>query len=87
MVTRVYLQIRFRVRRRVILTRPKARRATPVEIITARCATPARLEALPESVFRLAHLRFLHINNQPTELPESIGRLAYLQELTLVSNA
>jgi len=46
------------------------------------------LEALPESVFRLAHLRFLYINNNRlAEPPESIGRLAYLQELTLVSNA
>ena len=45
------------------------------------------LQALPECVFRLAHLRFLYINNRPAELPESIGRLAYLQELTLVSNA
>jgi len=45
------------------------------------------LEVLPESVCRLAHLRFLHINNRPEELPESMGRLAYLQELTLVSNA
>jgi hypothetical protein len=46
------------------------------------------LQVLPESVCRLAHLRFLYFNNNRlTQLPESIGRLAYLQELTLVSNA
>jgi Leucine-rich repeat (LRR) protein len=45
------------------------------------------LEALPESVCRLAHLRFLYLNNNRlTQLPESIGRLARLQELALAGN-
>jgi hypothetical protein len=45
------------------------------------------LEVLPESVCRLARLRFLYLNNNRlTRLPESIGRLAQLQELALVGN-
>ena len=45
------------------------------------------LQVLPESICRLAHLRFLYANNNRlTQLPESIGQLAHLQELTLVGN-
>jgi Leucine rich repeat len=45
------------------------------------------LEVLPESVCRLAHLRFLHLdNNRLTQLPEKIGRLARLKRLHLNSN-
>jgi Leucine rich repeat len=45
------------------------------------------LEVLPESICRLAHLRFLHANyNRFTQLPESIGRLVRLRELSLLGN-
>jgi Family of unknown function (DUF6625)/Leucine rich repeat len=45
------------------------------------------LEVLPESVCRLAHLRFLHANNNRlTQVPESIGRLVRLRELSLLGN-
>jgi hypothetical protein len=45
------------------------------------------LEVLPESVCRLAHLRFLYANNNRlTQLPESIGRLVRLRELSLLGN-
>jgi Leucine rich repeat len=45
------------------------------------------LEVLPESVCRLAHLRFLYANNNRlTQVPESIGRLVRLRELSLLGN-
>jgi hypothetical protein len=45
------------------------------------------LEVLPESVCRLAHLRFLCANNNRlTQVPESIGRLVRLRELSLLGN-
>jgi hypothetical protein len=45
------------------------------------------LEVLPEDICRLAHLRFLYLNdNLLTQLPESIGRLAQLQRLSLLGN-
>jgi hypothetical protein len=45
------------------------------------------LEVLPESVCRLAHLRFLYVNNNRlTQLPETIGRLVRLRELSLLGN-
>jgi Leucine-rich repeat (LRR) protein len=45
------------------------------------------LKVLPESVCRLAHLRFLYANNNRlTQLPESIGRLLRLRKLSLLGN-
>jgi hypothetical protein len=45
------------------------------------------LEVLPESVCRLAHLRFLYANNNRlTQVPESIGRLVRLRGLSLLGN-
>ena len=45
------------------------------------------LKALPESVCRLAHLRFLYANNNRlTQLPESIGRLFRLRKLSLLGS-
>jgi Leucine rich repeat len=45
------------------------------------------LELLPESVCRLAHLRFLYANNNRlTQVPESIGRLVRLRELSVLCN-
>jgi hypothetical protein len=46
------------------------------------------LAVLPESVCRLAHLRFLYAdNNRLTQLPESFGRLVRLRELSLLGNS
>jgi Leucine rich repeat len=45
------------------------------------------LKVLPESVCRLAHLRFLYANNNRlAQLPESMGRLLRLRELSLLGN-
>jgi len=45
------------------------------------------LQALPESVSRLGHLRFLYLsNNRLTQLPKSIGQCARLRKLHLDDN-